>query len=138
MIKLPRDIQTDLSKYHAVAHNQSIRIALNYIASNPEQYPQLFFWLFNIEDFMNNQVKFANYLIGSDFEFETPEYTYQTKDGRFIGYNESTKVFTLGIKGNVLGNKIRNNLTHDDILDSPFDINKLIEVLYNGEEENAD
>lgn len=136
MIKLPRYVQTDLSKYHTVAYNKSTRAALNFIASNPEQYSRLFFWLFNIEDFMNNQVKFANYLNGSDYEFETPEYTYKTKDGRFIGYNESTKVFTLGIKGNVLGNKIRNNLTRDDILDSPFDINKLIEVPYNDEKEN--
>lgn len=138
MIKLPVFIQKDLSNYHSLAHNQSTRTALNLIADYPNKYPQLFFWLFNSDDFNNNQVKFANYLIGSDYEFETPEYTYQTKDGRFIGYNESTKVFTLGIKGNVLGNKIRNNLTRDDILDSPFDINKLIEVPYNGEEENAD
>lgn len=140
MIKFPKEIQQDISKYYAntMPLVQSVRGALNKIYNEQQRYNDLFNWLFNVSNFYNNQVKFTNYLGGSDYEFTDPEYTYQTKDGRYIGYNESTKVFTLGIKGNALGNKIRNNLTRDDILDSPFDINKLIEVPYNGEEKEND
>ena len=134
MIKLPRIIQSDLSKYHAVAHNQSIRTALNLIASNPDQYSQLFFWLFNADDFNSNQVKFANYIGGSEYEFIDPEYAYTAKSGQVIGYNSMTKQFTIGIRADF----IKYNLTRDEILDSPFDINKLIEVPYNGEEKEND
>lgn len=141
MIKFPVTIKNDLADFFKITNNGKVpvRIGLNYVWQNSTTYRDLFHWLFNVSDFEMNQVKFANFLGGSDYEFTEPEYMYQTKDGRFIGYNETTKVFTLGIKGNALGNKIRNNLTRDDILDSPFDINKLIEVPYNGEEEeNAD
>lgn len=140
MIKFPKTVQKDLSKYYndTAPISQSVRSALNKIYDEQPRYNALSNWLFNERGFKMNQVKFANYIGGGDYEFIDPEYTYQTKDGRFIGYNESTKVFTLGIKGNALGNIIRNNLTRDDILDSPFDINKLIEVPYNGEEKEND
>lgn len=136
MTKLPETIQKDLSKYFnsVLPFRESARVALNRMANDRVHYPSLFNWLFNDEEFINNQIKFVNCIGGSDYEFETPEYTYSTKLGKLIGYNTMTKQFTIGVQASF----IRHNLTRDDILDSPFDIRKLIEVPYNGEEENAD
>ena len=136
MIKFPKRLQKDLTKYFNLTDPflQSTRSALNYIHDNRNNFTDLFEWLFNDQDFNNNQVKFANYLVGSDYEFIDSEYNYMDETGQLIGYNEYTKQFTLGVKADF----IRNNLTRDEILDSSFDVNKLTEVPYNGEEKEND
>ena len=136
MIKLPVTIQKDLSEFFKVTNNGelSVRISLNYIWQNSTTYRNLFHWLFNESDYEMNQVKFANYIGGTEYKFIDPEYIYSAKSGQVIGFNPMTKQFTIGVRADF----IKYNLTRDDILDSPFDINKLIEVPYNGEEENAD
>lgn len=129
-------IQNDLTSFFKDTQpfTPSVHQSFNLIHQNRIDYISLYKWLFDTPDFKINQVKFANYLGGSDYEFETPEYNYSAKSGQVIGFNPMTKQFTIGIRADF----IKYNLTRDDILDSPFDINKLIEVPYNGEEENAD
>ena len=139
-IKLPKRIQeqfeymTNKDNFQGAKHKKiSPRNLLNFIERNGDlpEFGNLYKYLFDSKGLEQNQLKLLNAFYDQDYVFEDEKFIYFSNDGRIIGFNENTKIFTMGFKGNSLGFNIKNKLTRDEILDSPFDINKLKEVPIN-------
>lgn len=91
-------------------------------------------YLFDSKGFQQNQLNFLNAFYGKDYLFEEERFEYLTDDGKNVIYIPSKKIFITGesiIEITKFYGISQTVFTRDEILDSPFDINKLKEVPLN-------
>lgn len=132
-IKLPENIQEqfffikELRIQGVKSEKITPRNLLNFIERNNKviEFENLYKYLFDSEGCQQNQLKFLNAFYGQKYEFQDEKFKYFTKQGLLIGYNYFGSRFV--IQANEMNSDVL-TFTRDEILDSPFDINKLKEV----------
>lgn len=128
-IKLPKKIRAEFEAIRNDLQKQSPRIILNTIMNSGfKNLPNLYHYLFNSKGTQHNQLKFLNAFYGQEYIFDDEKFNYKTSDDQYIGFNMETKMyFTCKLK--TYDSEIfKMRFTRDEILDSPFDINKLTEI----------
>lgn len=144
-IKLPKKIQ---EQFEFMVNNDNFqgkkpkeitpRNLLNFIESNGDVigFGDLYKYLFDSKGFQQNQLKFLNAFYGQKHEFEDELFHFLDKDNKNVIYFYNKKEFIVSEIENLpklvhVFGPAKLGFTRDEILDSPFDINKLKEVPLN-------
>lgn len=142
-IKLPKNIQHEFEFYineqnYSGADRKEIspRNLLNFIEHNGGVVGydnSLYKYLFDSQGISEHQLKFLNAFYGQKYEFEDEMFHFLDKDNKNVIYFYNKKEFIVSKFEHIpklvqFFGPAKFNFTRDEILDSPFDINKLKEV----------
>lgn len=135
-IKLPKNIK-DQFEFMTNGAIQGVRTKqitprnlLNFIESNNKVigFENLYKYLFDSNGCQQNQLKFLNAFYGQTYEFDDESFSYKTSDDQYIVFNNETKNYFTSRANIYESMMFKSRFTRDQILDSPFDINKLTEI----------
>lgn len=137
-IKLPKNIQHEFEFYineqdYGGADRKEIspRNLLNFIENNGGVVGydnSLYKYLFDSQGISEHQLKFLNAFYGQAYEFSDELFNYKTSENQYVAFDKQTKTYWT-LPNKMRGSKIFTiEFTRDQILDSPFDINKLTEI----------
>lgn len=148
-IKLPKNIQHEFEFYineqdYGGADRKEIspRNLLNFIENNGGVVGydnSLYKYLFDSQGISEHQLKFLNAFYGQEYLFCEEKFVYLTADNKNVVYIPDRRIFITGsylYEIEKIYKEYKIIFTRDEILDSPFDINKLKEVPLNETDSN--